>query len=115
MTLSRFVERHLWNRAPWLKIDSDCVQSSSNVYLLVGRARFSPLYLAPVIAFGCISKSANMSSLDFQTVWPFGPNSIVNTASSIFGFVSLLFFYEALVAKKLVRTSAATGLRNIRY
>jgi len=43
-----------------------------------------------------------MDNLEFRTVWPSGLNPAVNVASSIVGFVSLLFFYEALAAKKLV-------------
>lgn len=43
-----------------------------------------------------------MESLEFRTIWPSGMNPAVNAASSVVGLVSLLFFYEALVAKKLV-------------
>jgi hypothetical protein len=43
-----------------------------------------------------------MDYLEFRTTWPSGLNPAVNAASSVVGIVSLLFFLEALVAKKIV-------------
>ncbi|KAF2832236.1 cytochrome P450 [Ophiobolus disseminans] len=42
-----------------------------------------------------------MENLELHTAWPSGLNPGVNVASSVVGLVSLLFFYEALVAKKV--------------
>lgn len=43
-----------------------------------------------------------MASLDLHMIWPIGLDPTVNVTGSLVGFVSLLFFYEAFTAKKLV-------------
>ncbi|KAF2031754.1 cytochrome P450 [Setomelanomma holmii] len=50
-----------------------------------------------------------MENLEFQTFWPSGLNPTVNAASSVVGLVSLLFFVEALVAKKIPSLTQVIG------
>jgi hypothetical protein len=49
-----------------------------------------------------------MEYIELHPTWPTSFNPAVNAASGIVGFVSLLFFYEALVAKKIVSSSHET-------
>ncbi|KAL5121805.1 hypothetical protein ACEQ8H_000020 [Pleosporales sp. CAS-2024a] len=42
-----------------------------------------------------------MEYFDLHPVWPISFNPTIHAASGVVGFVSLLFFYEALVAKKI--------------
>lgn len=50
-----------------------------------------------------------MDFVEFRTIWPMGLTPAVNAASGVVGFVSLLFFYEAMVAKKVVSSIQSLG------
>jgi hypothetical protein len=49
-------------------------------------------------AFGRSANQIYKMDFDIRPTWPTG----LNAASGVVGLVSILFFYEALVAKKIV-------------